>query len=284
IMNDTVKPTEFNTTTATPVAPAAAPAAVVAAPVVAAPVAAAKPVVAIKAAAPAVKVAAKPVAKPVAKKAAAKPVAKKAVAKKVAAPVAVKPAAKPAAKKAAVEAAPMFSNLINRVKKETNMATTKLETTAETVKAKLAEGVETMTSQSKAAFEQASTKAREALDKGVKGLEEVSTMNRDNVEAMMASGRIAAKGFETIGKHFAEVSKKNWDANVSAIKSIRGLKSPTEVFKFQAEFAKSQFDAAIADMSKLTETVVKIAGEVAEPIQNRVALTVDKVSKSVAAK
>lgn len=283
-MNDTVKPTEFNTAAATPVAPA--PAATVAAPVAAA-VIAAKPVVTIKAAAPVavkapvVKAAAKPVAKKVAVKAAAKPVVKKPVVKKVAAKKAVAPVV---AKKAAVETAPMFSNLINRVKKETTMATTKIETTAETVKAKLAEGVETMTSQSKAAFEQASTKAREALDKGVKGFEEMNSMNRDNVEAVMASGRIAAKGFETIGKHFAEVSKKNWDANVSAIKSIRGLKSPTEVFKFQAEFAKSQFDVAVADLSKLTETVVKLAGEVAEPIQNRVALTVDKVSKSVAAK
>lgn len=33
-----------------------------------------------------------------------------------------------------------------------------------------------MTAQSKAAFEQASTKAREALDKGVKGLEEYNSM------------------------------------------------------------------------------------------------------------
>ena len=280
-MDDSMKPTEVETVV-TPVAPA--PAAVVAAPV-AAPVAAAKPVVTIKtiAAAPAAK---KPVAKKAPVKAvakvAAKPVAKKTAAKKAAAPKTV--ASKPAAAKTAVTSTPVFANLINRVKKETTMATTKIETTAETVKAKIAEGVETMTAQSKAAFEQASTKAREALDKGVKGLEEYNSMNRDNVEALMASGRIAAKGFETIGKHFADVSKKNWEANVSAFKSISGMKSPTEVFKFQSEFAKSQFDAAVADLSKLTETVVKIAGEVAEPIQNRVALTVDKVAKSVAAK
>ena len=280
-MDDSMKPTE-TATVVTPVVPA--PAAVVAAPV-AAPVAAAKPVVTIKtiAAAPAAK---KPVAKKAPVKAvakvAAKPVAKKTAAKKAAAPKTV--ASKPAAANTAVTSTPVFANLINRVKKETTMATTKIETTAETVKAKIAEGVETMTTQSKAAFEQASTKAREALDKGVKGLEEYNSMNRDNVEAIMASGRIAAKGFETIGKHIADVSKKNWEANVSAFKSLSGLKSPTEVFKFQSEFAKSQFDVAVADFSKLTETVVKLAGEVAEPIQNRVALTVDKVAKSVAAK
>ena len=284
-MDDSMKPTE-TATVVTPVVPA--PAAVVAAPV-AAPVAATKPVVTIKtiAAAPAakkpaakkapVKAAAKVAAKPVAKPAAKKVAAKKVAAKKIV-------ASKPAVAKTAVTSTPVFANLINRVKKETTMATTKIETTAETVKAKFAEGVETMTAQSKAAFEQASTKAREALDKGVKGLEEYNSMNRDNVEAIMASGRIAAKGFETIGKHIADVSKKNWEANVSAFKSLSGLKSPTEVFKFQSEFAKSQFDVAVADFSKLTETVVKLAGEVAEPIQNRVALTVDKVAKSVAAK
>lgn len=267
-MDDTLKPTE-TATVVTPVVPAPV--------VVAAPVAAAAVAKAPAAKKAPVKAAVKVAAKPAAKKPAAKKVATKKVATK-------KVAAKPAAPKSAVAATPVFANLINRVKKETTMATTKIETTAETVKAKIAEGVETLTSQSKAAFEQASTKAREALDKGVKGLEEYNSMNRDNVEALMASGRIAAKGFETIGKHFADVSKKNWEANVSAFKSISGMKSPTEVFKFQSEFAKSQFDAAVADLSKLTETVVKIAGEVAEPIQNRVALTVDKVSKSVAAK
>lgn len=43
------------------------------------------------------------------------------------------------------------------------------------------------------------------------------------------------------------------------------------MFKFQSDFAKSQFDVAVADFSKLTETVVKLAGEVAEPIEPRCA-------------
>ena len=55
------------------------------------------------------------------------------------------------------------------------------------------------------------------------------------------------------------------------------VKTPNELMQLQNDFAKTQFDAAITEMSKLSETLVKLAGEVFEPVQNRVAVATDKI-------
>ena len=59
------------------------------------------------------------------------------------------------------------------------------------------------------------------------------------------------------------------------------VKTPNEFMQLQSDFAKTQFDAAVAEMSKLSETLVKLAGEVFEPMQNRMALATDKMKSAM---
>ena len=131
--------------------------------------------------------------------------------------------------------------------------------------------------QGKAAYDQVASKSKDALDKGMKSIEDYNTMARDNLEAIVASSKIAAKGFEAIGQHIAAVSKKNFEATVAAAKSMSTVKTPQEFMTMQSDFAKAQFETAVSDFSKLSETLVKLAGEVVEPISNRVAVAVDKI-------
>ena len=60
-------------------------------------------------------------------------------------------------------------------------------------------------------------------------------------------------------------------------KSFAAVKSPTELFQLQSEFAKSSFDSAVAEASKLSEAVVKLAGEIAQPISSRYAVAAEKL-------
>src|SRR3546814_14850899 len=87
-----------------------------------------------------------------------------------------------------------------------------------------------------------------------------------NVEAVVAAGRAAAKGAETLGQNAAEYSRKSFEEATKAMKTLSGAKSPTEFFKLQNDFAKTQFDSLIAEASKISETMVKIFGDVADPI------------------
>ena len=61
------------------------------------------------------------------------------------------------------------------------------------------------------------------------------------------------------------------------------MKSPTDFMSVQAEYLRAQFDATIADFSKSTEFYLKLAGEIAQPVQNRYAAAADKVKSQFAA-
>lgn len=182
-----------------------------------------------------------------------------------AAPVAPVPAA-------AIKAEPLVQPL--------KAATEKVaETMQESVK--MAENITAAGVSAKSAFNDVSDQARAAVEKGSKMIEEFNDFAKGNVEACVAAGRAAAKGAETIGQNAAEYSRKSFEEATKALKSISAAKSPTEFFKLQNDFAKSQFDSMIAEASKVSETFIKIFGDVAEPISSRVAVAADKVKTTI---
>lgn len=139
----------------------------------------------------------------------------------------------------------------------------------------------TAATDAKTVFSEASDQARAAVEKGTKVIEEFNDFTKGNVEALVAAGRAAAKGAETIGQNAAEFSRRSFEDATKAVKTITAAKSPTEFFRLQNEFAKSQFDALIAEASKASETFVKIFGDVSEPISTRVSVAADKIKTVV---
>jgi len=132
----------------------------------------------------------------------------------------------------------------------------------------------------KAAMEQITAKSREAVEHSMKSLDEMTEMARGNVEALLASARAASAGIESIANHISEVSKKSFEDASTAMKAMTSAKTPNEMMQLQSDFAKAQFDSSVAEMSKLTEMMMKLAGEVFEPVQNRVAIATDKVKST----
>jgi phasin family protein len=131
-----------------------------------------------------------------------------------------------------------------------------------------------------AVFGDVSGRMKSAFDKSSKLGEEMVDFAKGNVEAMIASARVAAKAGETLGQDAAEYGKKNFESATQALKSFATVKSPTELFQLQSEYAKAQFDSAVAEMSKASESIMKLAGEIAQPISNRVALAAEKLKAS----
>ena len=163
--------------------------------------------------------------------------------------------------------------------KENNMATA-FETSKDTVKATVSqfnESAEAAMTNGKAAMEQVAAQAKDAVESSMKSLDEMTEVARGNVEALLASARVAAAGFETLAAHISEVSRKSFEATTTTARAMTSVKTPNELFQMQSDFAKAQFDSAVSEFSKLTEMMVKMSGEVMEPVQNRVAITTDKV-------
>lgn len=140
--------------------------------------------------------------------------------------------------------------------------------------------VENTTANAQNLFADMNTKAKMAMEKSAKGFEEMNDMAKGNVEAMVEAGRIAAKGFESLGHEVADYSRKSFESATATMKTLATVKSPTEFFKLQSDFVRQSFDSFVAEASKNTETMMKLAGDAAQPISNRVALAAEKIKIS----
>lgn len=126
-------------------------------------------------------------------------------------------------------------------------------------------------------------KAKASVEKSTKAIEELSDITKGNVEALVESGKIAAKGFETLGQEAVDYGRKNFEKATASIKSFSTVKTPTEFFQLQSQLLSSSFDELTKEAAKSSEALIKLAGEVAQPLTARVTVVTDKVKSSFAA-
>ena len=244
---------------------------------------------------------AKPAAKPDVAKAPAAPVAKPVVAKPAAEPFVSAPATFPdaivPAPVAETKPAPVAAKIEQPIPAPVAVIEKAAETAVKTVTktidptpvaapvlAAINKEVTTMEATLKTAaektqayFAEANDRAKAAMEKSAKAFEDMNEFNKGNVEALVESSKIAAKGFETLGQSAADYARKSFEGATATLKSLSGVKSPTDFFKLHSDYVRSSFDSMVAESSKTTEAVLKLAGEVAQPISNRVAVAVEKV-------
>ena len=161
--------------------------------------------------------------------------------------------------------------------------------TAKTVQTRINEGTRTMKNEAnqvadriQAVFGDVNARAKTTIERNSKVAEEMTDLAKGNVEALVASTKIAAKGVEKIGQEVAEYSRKSFEDASAAIKGFAEVKSPTDLFRLQGEFARTQFDSVIAESSKLSETMIKLAGDMFEPITSRYSVAAERVKSAVA--
>lgn len=136
---------------------------------------------------------------------------------------------------------------------------------------------ETNTAKAQAFFADFNDRTKAGVEKATKLAEEANEFAKGNLEAVVESGRIAAKGFETLGQDAAEYGRKSFESATATLKTLASVKSPTEFFKLQSDFMRGAFDSYVAEASKTTEAVLKLAGDAAQPLSNRFAVAVEKV-------
>ncbi|WCP13920.1 hypothetical protein sphantq_02359 [Sphingobium sp. AntQ-1] len=138
----------------------------------------------------------------------------------------------------------------------------------------------------KAKFETAyadmNEKAKASVEKSTKAIEELSDIAKGNVEALVESGKIAAKAMETMGQEAVDYSRKNFEKATASFKTFSTVKTPTEFFQLQSQMFSSSFDEFTKEAAKSSEAMMKLAGDIAQPLTARVTLVTDKV-KSLAA-
>ena len=125
-------------------------------------------------------------------------------------------------------------------------------------------------------------RTKNMTERSTRMVEEMTDLARGNVEAIVASSKVAARGIETLSQEAAEFGRKSFEEASATIRTFAEVRSATDFFRIQSEFAKSQFDSMVAESSKLSEAMLKLAGEVAEPITSRYSVAAERV-KNIAA-
>lgn len=136
-------------------------------------------------------------------------------------------------------------------------------------------------------YEKAVATTQEQLEKAAtvafESYDELTTLGKSNVDAMVKATTVLAKGFETLGKEVASYGQASIEKSVANAQALFGVKTLRELVELQSEFAKQAFDAWVEQGTKLGEFSVKVANEAFEPIQEQVGVAVEKILKPVAA-
>ncbi|HEX8381199.1 MAG TPA: phasin family protein, partial [Allosphingosinicella sp.] len=78
-----------------------------------------------------------------------------------------------------------------------------------------------------AVFGDVNERARTQIERNTRIAEEMTELSKGNVEAMVASTKVVAKGLETVGQEVAEFSRKSFEDASAALRSFAEVKSAT---------------------------------------------------------
>jgi phasin family protein len=131
-------------------------------------------------------------------------------------------------------------------------------------------------------FADANERSQDLAKRSQKVAGELAELARANVEAIVEAGRVAGEGARSIGQDVVAKQRDGFEAAADAIRSFAEAKSPTEYLQLQGDFARASFDRAIAESSKLTESLVKLAGEAFQPLSNRATANAERFNTLVA--
>jgi phasin family protein len=136
------------------------------------------------------------------------------------------------------------------------------------------------------AFEGASAASadavRENLDRGMAALSEMSAFGKQNAEAWLASAAATQKGLETLSARTVAFSKQAMENHVSAAKSLMASKSVQEFVEKQNAYAKSSFEAYVAEFSEISELASGLAKDAFQPLNDRISAVGDLIQTGAA--
>ena len=176
----------------------------------------------------------------------------------------------------AAEVVPTTAATAEPIIEETTMSDTIIDNTAQATQ----NAADTAADKAQAMFGDMNARAKGAMEKGAAMFAELNSFNKGNVEALVESGKIAVAGMQSLAQHQAAFVRKQFEEATTAARTMTGVKAPTEFVKLQGDYVRQQFDTMVAEASRSTETVLKLAGEIAQPISNRFALAAEKVRQA----
>ena len=131
-------------------------------------------------------------------------------------------------------------------------------------------GMEKATAASGVAF-------KDAAEKSLGALNEMSAQGKRNLEAVVASVTAATKGAEELASQAMAYTKTSMQTQAEAARSITAARSVQEVLELQTNYAKTAMEAYMAQMTRASETVTVAVKDAMQPLNARATAMMESV-------
>ena len=169
----------------------------------------------------------------------------------------------------------------------TGTTTQAFESAAAQAKEQYAGFVKAGQEQAAKTFEQTASATKEQVEKLsaqlLKLSAELQALNKGNVEALVESTTIASKGAEELSREVDAYAQASFDKSVTTGKALLTAKTLQEVIDLQTDYVKASFDAFTAEASRLQDLTTRVTSAAFAPLNARLNVTVETLSKPLAA-
>jgi hypothetical protein len=101
--------------------------------------------------------------------------------------------------------------------------------------------------------------------------EDANKAGKDMMENGMKAASAVAKGMQGIAAEATDFSKKSFEDGTKVLEKIMAVKSLDKAFEIQTEYAKSAYEAFVAQATKIGELYTAVAKDAYKPFEAAVA-------------
>lgn len=101
--------------------------------------------------------------------------------------------------------------------------------------------------------------------------EDLNKSGKEMMDNSLKSYAAMTKGMQTIATEATDYSKKSYEQGAAAFEKLAGSKSMEKAIEVQTEYAKSAYEAFVAQATKMGELYTSIAKDAYKPFEGAVA-------------
>ncbi len=104
-----------------------------------------------------------------------------------------------------------------------------------------------------------------------KNVEDFQKFNKDQIEAATAATATLQKGIQQVATEASAFSKKHFETSAAAVEKLLGAKTLDAALQIQTDYAKSAYEAFMAQATKFGEMYSGFAKDAFKPVEAAVA-------------
>lgn len=103
--------------------------------------------------------------------------------------------------------------------------------------------------------------------------EDANMVGKESVDTMMKSYSAMANGLQALAAEAADYSRKSFETGAATAEKLSGARSFEKVFEIQSDYAKSSYETAVQQATRMSEIYADLARDVYQPFEKSVAKT-----------